>query len=65
MGSCLKQIEAHKQVNREFAKRIPERYRYVNREQDLGRPGIRKAKTSYRPSHMVEKWFGRLEPVKN
>ena len=43
-------------INHEFAKRIPVQYRYVNREQDLGIPGIRKAKGSYHPAFMVKKF---------
>jgi hypothetical protein len=43
-------------INNEFAKRIPPKFKYVNREQDLGIEGMRKAKESYHPVHMVKKF---------
>jgi hypothetical protein len=35
---------------------------YINREQDVGEPGLRRAKESYHPDHMVEKFEIRLKP---
>jgi hypothetical protein len=43
-------------INREFCVREWSDTKYVNREQDLGQLGIRKAKLSYYPVHMEHKY---------
>ncbi len=43
-------------VNRSFASILPERYKVINREQDLGLEGLRKSKMSYRPAGFVKKY---------
>jgi len=42
-------------INQWFSKYGLSGFNYVNREQDLGVPGLRQAKKSYFPHHMVEK----------
>ncbi len=39
-----------------FWKMIGQGILYVNREQDLGEEGLRKAKESYFPHHMINKY---------
>ncbi len=43
-------------INRLFCRNALSAYEYVNREQDLGLPGLRRAKQSYRPVELVEKF---------
>jgi hypothetical protein len=43
-------------VNREFARLLFTDCRYLNREQDLGEPGLRNAKLSYHPVELVKKF---------
>ena len=46
-------------MNREFVRNSLMDFAFINREQDLGLPGLRRAKLSYHPHHLVEKF--RLE----
>ncbi len=46
---------AYTMINQQFVEHECMDYRYVNREEDTGDEGLRKAKRSYRPVFMVEK----------
>jgi len=43
-------------VNREFVANYWSHCEYINREEDMGVPGLRQAKQSYNPAFMVEKY---------
>ena len=44
----------YKAINQETAKILQKDFMFINRESDMNLPGLRKAKMSYRPHHMIE-----------
>jgi len=48
-------------INQQFCQKYWSEVPFINREQDLGEEGLRKAKLSYHPVRLVEKC--RVEPA--
>jgi len=48
-------------MTRGFSAQRWQEVEFINREQDLGEPGLRRAKKSYYPEHLVEKFEVRLK----
>lgn len=47
---------AYPMINQQYVVHEMEGFRFVNREEDMGEPGLRKAKQSYGPAFMVKKY---------
>jgi len=45
---------AYQAINNEFCKHMASHVKYINREEDMGIPGLRKAKLSYKPVKLIE-----------
>jgi hypothetical protein len=48
-------------INNEFCKHMASHVKRINREEDMGIPGLRKAKLSYNPVKLIEKYIVRMK----
>ena len=51
---------AYAVINQQFAKRCQD-FLYINREEDMGVEGLRKAKLSYKPTMILDKFYGSIK----
>ncbi len=49
---------AYPVINRLFAESLPSHYKFIDREEDMGIEGVRKAKLSYHPTEILSKGVG-------
>ena len=47
-------------INRDFAASAFVGFKWINREEDMGDPGLKRAKQSYHPARMIEKYCATL-----
>lgn len=49
--------EAYTLINQQFAEHMLRDYKYINREEDMGLEGLRRAKLSYCPEFLIDKYL--------
>jgi hypothetical protein len=54
----------YKAINKETAQRVQQEVTFIDREEDLGVPGLRKAKMSYHPHHFIELFYVKKESLR-
>ncbi len=58
--ACKEYSTAYSVINKLFAESLLKDFKYINREDDAGVDGLRKAKTSYQPEFLVKKYYAKV-----
>jgi hypothetical protein len=53
----------YKAINAETASQLQDRFMFINRESDMGVPGLREAKLRYHPHHLIEVFFAKRKDL--